>query len=139
VAGQVANMVGVDLPDEFVDPLDPVQVAAVLTTVRATLDVRGLLDLLARMPGLSVDRGRDGRLLRGSVAASVRGGEDVVRFASPTSREHVVGGVVLNRTTVPPATLTTVLAGMVCDAVRRTDGRDQASAVLTAARDGVSP
>ena len=132
-------MVGGDLPDRFVDPLDPVQVAAVLTMVRARLDVRGLLDILARLPGLSVDRGRDGKLLRGSVAASVRGGEDVVRFSSPTSREHVVGGVVLNRTTVPPATLTTVLAGMVCDAVRRVDGREEASNVLTAARDGLTP
>ena len=131
-------MVGGYLPDGFVDPLDPLQVAAVLTTVRASQDVRGLLDLLARVPGLSVDRGRDGRLLRGSVAASVRGGEDVVRFASPTSREHVVGGVVVNRTTVPPATLTTVLAGMVCDAVRRADNREEASNVLTAARDGVT-
>jgi hypothetical protein len=126
-----------ELPDGFVDPLDPLQVAAVLTAVRASLDVRGLLDLLAQLPGLSVDRGRDGRLLHGAVAPSVRGGEDIVRFASPTSREHVVGGVVLNRTTVPPATLTTVLAGMVCDAVRRDGGREEASVVLTAARDAL--
>jgi hypothetical protein len=130
-------MVSGELPDGFVDPCDPAQVASVLTAVRNALDVRGLLDLLAQLPGLTVDRGRDGRLLHGAVAPSVSGGEDVVRFASPTSREHIVGGVVLNRTTVPPATLTTVLASMVCEAVRREGESEAASVALTAARDAI--
>jgi hypothetical protein len=107
------------LPDGFVDPLDRDQVTAVLAAVRASLDQRGLLDLLARLPGLTVDPGRPGKLLRAAVAPSITGGDDVVRLATPVIREHVVGGVVLSRTPVPASGLATVLAGMVCRAVRR--------------------
>jgi hypothetical protein len=46
------------LPDGFVDPLDQDQVTAVLAAVRASLDGRGLLDLLERISGLAVDPGR---------------------------------------------------------------------------------
>jgi hypothetical protein len=127
------------LPDGFVDPLDRDQVSAVLAAVRASLDQGGLLDLLARLPGLTVDPGRPGKLLRAAVAPSITGGDDVVRLATPVIREHVVGGVVLSRTPVPASGLATVLAGMVCRAVRRDGTREDVSVALTAARDAVAP
>jgi hypothetical protein len=126
------------LPDGFVDPLNQDQVAAVLAAVRASLGQPGLLDLLMRLPGLTVDPGRAGKLLRGAVAPSVSAGDDIVRFATPVIREHVVGGVVLSRTPVSVTGLSTVLAAMVSESVRRDGAREDVSVVLTAARDAVS-
>ncbi|PZS13912.1 MAG: hypothetical protein DLM57_15565 [Pseudonocardiales bacterium] len=127
-----------DLPDGFVDPLVPEQVAAVLAAVREHLGLTGLLDLLTRVPGLTVDPGRSGGLLRAATAPWVSGGDDVVRFAKPVVRERVVGGVVLSRTPVPTATLPATLATLVRETVRRDGAREDVSVALTAARDAVS-
>lgn len=125
------------LPAGFIDPLDPAQVTPVLRSARSQLGIDGLVELLARVPGLTVEPERAGGPLRRSVPASVTGGQDVVRLTTPATREHVVGGIVLSRTPIPPAQLPALLALVCRDGVLSTGEIMEASLVLTSARDAM--
>ncbi|MGI8578338.1 MAG: hypothetical protein ACR2KG_10580 [Nocardioidaceae bacterium] len=126
-----------ELPAGYVDPLDPAQVAPVLRSAHRQLGLTGLLELLARVPGMTVEPERPGGALRRPLAASVTGGQDVVRLTTPATREHVVGGIVLSRTDVPPAQLPALLALACRDAVLAEGEVMEASIALTSARDAM--
>jgi hypothetical protein len=126
------------LPAGFVDPRDPAQVAPVLAAALKQLGLAGLVELLARVPGLAIDPGRPGGALRRAIAPSVVNGTEVLRFTAPASREHVVGGIVLSRAPVTAAELPGWLAGACRDAVTATGDPDDASIALTAARDAMN-
>jgi hypothetical protein len=125
-----------DLPEGYVDPTDPEAVAAV---VRSTVQVSGLAavtDLVARLPGVRLAAAVPKGFLRPAVPAAIWLGTEYCWSATdPPTLLHVVGGVVLHRDPVEPVEAQDVLGRLVPDLVRRTGARDDASAVLTAARD----
>ncbi|MDQ6875998.1 MAG: hypothetical protein M3042_13180 [Actinomycetota bacterium] len=125
------------IPAGFVDPLDAGQVASVLTVALERLGMTGLVELLSRIPGLRIDPGQAGGLFRPARPARVFAGEEVVALTRPVVREHVVGGIVLGRNTVRPAEVPGLLAWAVCTAVADYGDAEQASVVLTSARDAL--
>lgn len=126
------------IPAGFVDPLDAAQVAAVLRAALERLGMAGLVELLTRIPGMRIDPGQAGGLFRTARPARVLAGEEeVVALSQPVVREHVVGGIVLGRSTVRPAEVPDLLAWAVCRAVADYGDAGQASVVLTSARDAI--
>jgi hypothetical protein len=128
--------VSASLPEGYVDPTDPVAVAAVL---QATVDTGGLdavSDLLARLPGTrqtpAVPRG----FRRAAAPAAIwLGAETCWSCTAPPTLLHVVGGVVLHHETVEAGEVAVALSRVVADLVRRIGAVADASAALTAARD----
>lgn len=120
----------------FVDATDAGVVEQVLRQALPVVGVDGLLAQLAGVPGLQVERGRRGRLLRAAVAPQASYGDRTLRFdpAGPVV-VHVVGGIVLATEPVAPAALPGQLAALVVRAVGGTTAPDDASVVLTALRD----
>ena len=127
-----------DLPAGFVDPRDPQQVAAVIASTRAGLGLDGVAELLARVPGLLVEPGREGGFMRRPVPPRVLAGSEIVVLGEPSSREHVVGGIVLQRSTLRPVELPGVLAQLCVTAVQASGAVGDASVALTAARDAAN-
>ncbi|MDQ6650845.1 MAG: hypothetical protein M3Z02_12130 [Actinomycetota bacterium] len=126
-----------ELPDGFLDPLDASAVSAVLRSAAARLGMDGLVKLLAQVPGVRIDRGRPGGLLRRAVPARLQSGEYVIVLSEPAVTEHIVGGIVLGHQQVPPVDLPALLARVVADAVAYTGQGADASVALTSARDAL--
>jgi hypothetical protein len=124
------------VPEGYVDPRDSSAVAAVLAATWSATGVDGLADLLSRMQGSRFAPGRPRRLLSPAVPASVwLGPEDELVLTEPPEHRHVVGGVVLQRTALPPADLAPTLARLITSLTRSQDSYADTAAVLTAARD----
>ena len=124
------------VPQGYVDPADPQQVAVVLAAVLGVLGVPGLGDLLGRIPGSRLEPARPGGFLRTGVPASVwLTAEHQLVLTDPVEHAHVVGGVVLARDTLPPGRLPDVVARVVVAAIRAQGSRAEAAVVLTAARE----
>jgi len=128
--------VNASLPEGYVDPTDPVAVAAVL---QATVDASGtdaVTDLLARLPGIRQTPAVPKGFLRAAVPAAIwLGAENCWSCTEPPTLLHVVGGVVLHREVVEPGEVAGALSRVIADLVRRTGALGDASAALTAARD----
>jgi hypothetical protein len=124
----------------FVDAGDQAAVAAVLEAALPALGLSGVLQQLARVPGLVVRPPQPGRLLRSAVPGVVAYGDQTARVeASGRVRlEHVVAGVVLSRDDVPPVRVAGTLAGLVTRSVADTGAGDEVSVLLTALRDAVA-
>ena len=124
------------VPEGFVDPRDRSAVAAVLAATWSTTGVEGLGDLLSRLEGSRYRPGRPRRLLSPAVPASVwLGPEDEVVLTDPVEHRHVVGGVILQRTTLEPGHLAATLARLVTSLSESQGSHADTAAVLTAARD----
>jgi hypothetical protein len=125
-----------DLPEGYVDPTDPEAVAAVVRSTVQASGLAGVTDLVARLPGVRLAAAVPKGFLRPAVPAAIWLGTDYCWSATdPPTLLHVVNGVVLHRDPVEPVEAPDVLGRLVPDLVRRTGARDDASAVLTAARD----
>jgi hypothetical protein len=123
-------------PVDHVDPLDADQVAPVLAGTRDLMGAGGLGDLLSRLPGAVHQPGLPGRLFRAASPATVwLGPEDALVLTEPPVHQHVVGGVVLQRTSLTPSQTGPALARLVVDLVRDQGSLEEASTVLTTARD----
>jgi hypothetical protein len=123
-------------PEGYVDPADEPQVAAVLDAVVRALGVDGLGDLLGRLPGSRVEPARPGGFLRSAVPACVwLTADHQLVLTDPVEHQHVVGGVVLARDTLPPGRLPGVVARLVVTAVAQQGSEAEAAVVLTAARE----
>ena len=121
-----------------VDPQDTGQVAAVLGDTMRLMGYDGVLDLLARLPGVELLPGHPQRLFRTGVPASLAvGPEHLLSTSEPVTHQHVVAGVVLQRSVVPPGELVGVLAELVATLSRRQGSSQETAAVLTAAREVV--
>lgn len=126
-------------PSGDVDPGDVDQVRAVLAETLRLMGVDGVVDLLARLPGVVVHAGRPKGFLSRAVPASVWvGPEDQVVLSTPPEHAQVVGGVVLHRVPLPPGQLPTVVARLVVALVRTQGSAAETSLTLTAAREAVS-
>jgi hypothetical protein len=136
-----------DLPEGFVDPQDTEQVTAVLDAVLRSAGPAGLLDLLARMPGVRVEAGVTKGFLRAAVPASTWLGpenqlvlNDATGSTQPTLvLQHVVGGITLSRETLPPNGTATLVARLLAETLAENGGVEDASAALTAHRDLFGP
>lgn len=122
-----------------VDPSDVIAVGDVLAGTLRLMGPAGLTDLLARLPGVRVVPGTPGRFLRSAVEGGVWvGAEHFVTLGSePVVDQHVVGGVTLARTAVPPARLPQVIARLVVDLAHDLGSRAETEVVLTAARETI--
>ena len=129
------------LPAGFVDPLDVEAVTAVLRVAASRLGTGGLVDLLAQIPGVRIERGRPGGVLRRAVPARLQSGEQVIVLSEPAVTEHIVGGIVLSHQPVSPVDLPALLARVVGEAVSFSGQGADASVALTSARDalGIAP
>jgi len=129
------------LPEGFVDPLDETQVSDVLRAAAGRLGVDGLVNLLAQVPGVRIERGRPGGVLRRAVPARLQSGEEVIVLSEPAVTEHIVGGIVLRHQQVSPVDLPALLARVVGEAVSFSGQGADASVALTSARDalGIAP
>lgn len=135
------------LPPGYVDPHDVNRVAAVLDAVLDGSGVGGLLDLLARIPGVRVDPGSAKGFLRAAVPPStwlgtehqlvLRGGP--ARGEQVLVHQHVVGGITLSRDTLPPSRVPGVVARLLSITVRDAGSDEEASAALTAVRELFGP
>jgi hypothetical protein len=133
-----------ELPDGFVDPQDTAQVTAILDAVLRSAGPAGLLDLLARIPGVRVDAGVPKGFLRAAVPASTWLGQEnqlVLNEAKPPALvlQHVVGGVTLSRETLPPTGTAALVARLLSKTLAENGGLEDASAALTAHRDLFGP
>jgi hypothetical protein len=133
-----------DLPDGFVDPHDTAQVTAVLDAVLRSAGPVGLLDLLARIPGVRVEAGVPKGFLRAAVPASSWLGQEnqlVLNDATPPALvlQHVVGGITLSRETLPPNGTAALIARLLSTTIAENGGLEDASAALTAHRDLFGP
>ncbi len=123
-------------PERPVDPVDVREVTAILDRTLALMGPGGVGDLLARLPGARPVAAVPARLFRHAVPPAVwLGAENLLVLDDPVVHQHVVGGVVLQRRTLPPADLGPVLAPLVAQLVRSQGGQQDAATVLTAARD----
>jgi hypothetical protein len=123
-------------PQRPVDPLDVRAVAEILGRTLALMGPGGVGDLLARLPGARPVAGTPGRLFRPAVPPAVwLGAENLLVLADPVVHQHVVGGVVLQRRSLPPADLGPTVAPLVAQLVRSHGGQTDAAMVLTAARE----
>jgi hypothetical protein len=125
-----------DLPEGYVDPADPAAVADVVRAVVTSGGVGAVTDLVARLPGVRLAAAVPKGFLRPAVPAAIWLGTEYCWSATdPPTLLHVVNGVVLHRDPVEPGEAPEVLGRLVPELVRRTGARDDASAVLSAARD----
>jgi hypothetical protein len=125
-----------DLPEGYVDPADPLAVAAVISAVVSSSGIDAVTDLVARLPGVRLAAAVPKGFLRPAVPAAIWLGTEYCWSATdPPTLLHIVGGVVLHRDPVEPGEAPEILGRLVPELVRRTGARDDASAVLTAARD----
>jgi hypothetical protein len=123
-------------PQDPVDPLDVPEVTQVLERTLALMGPAGVGDLLARLPGARQVAGTPARLFRAAAPDGVwLGSEHLLVLSDPVEHHHVVGGVVLQRTALPPAALGPTVAPLVASLVASYGGRADAGTVLTAARD----
>jgi hypothetical protein len=124
------------LPEGYVDPTDASAVAAVVRVVVETEGLAAVTDLLGRLPGVRATAAVPKGFLRAGVPAAIWvGSENCWSATEPPTLLHVVNGVVLHRAPVEPGEAPDLVARLVTDLVRRTAAVDDASAVLTAARD----
>ncbi len=126
------------LPSGFVDPADAVAVAEVLRGTAAQLGLTGLVELLTQVPGLRIEPGRPAGRLRRGEPAQVLGADYRIVLSTPAVREHLVGGIVLSRQSVPAAELAGLLARVVQEAVAGSGGVSEASVALTSVRDALA-
>ena len=125
-------------PDGLVDPDDRAEVMPVLAGALRALGPEGVVDLLARLPGVRREPGRPARLFSRAVPAVVWvGPENRLVLADSLVHEHVVGGVVLHREPLRPGDLPGVLAVLIADHARREAAQDDAAVALSAVRDVV--
>jgi len=121
-----------------VDPLDVRQVEGVLVAAQRLMGTDGVLDLLARLPGVDVVAGTPGRFLRAGTPSAVWVGPDQrLLLTEPVVHEHVVSGVVLAHDAVPPGRLGAVLAPLVVALTRAQGSHDATALALTAAREAL--
>jgi hypothetical protein len=119
-----------------VDPYDVRQVAAVVEGTWRLMGPDGVLDLLARLPGVRLDPGTPKRAFRAAVEGGTwLGPEHLLTWTDPVVHRHVVGGVVLQRAVLAPAEVPTVVAGLLIALTRSQGSGEDAAAVLTVARD----
>ncbi len=126
------------LPSGFVDPTDPVELAAILRETVDRLGMAGVVNLLAQVSGVRIEPGRPAGLLRRAEPARLHAGEARLILAAPVVREHVVGEIVLSRQPLPAGDVPYVLAGLVSAAVAAAGTSSQASVVITAFRDALT-
>jgi len=125
------------LPSGFVDPADPAAVAVVLRATVKRLGLSGLIELLTQVPGLRIEPGRPAGRLRRGEPAKVLGDDYRIVLSTPAVREHLVGGIVLSRQSVPAVELPGLLARVVQEAVAGS-GVSEASVALTSVRDALA-
>ena len=125
-----------ELPPGYVDPTDAVAVAEVVGATVATGGLSAVTDLLGRLPGTRTTAEVPRGILRQGVPAAVwLGVESCWSCTEPPTLLHVVNGVVLHREQVEPGEAAALLGRVIADLVRRSGLVEDASAVLTAARD----
>jgi hypothetical protein len=127
------------VPAAPVDPSDVTAVSEVLAGTLRLMGPAGLTDLLARLPGVRVVPGTPGRMFRSAVEGGVWVGAEhfVTLETEPVVDQHVVGGVTLARSAVPPGQLPQVIARLVVDLAHDQASRVETEVVLTAARETV--
>jgi hypothetical protein len=119
-----------------VDPYDAGQVARVVEGTLRLMGTGGVLDLLARLPGVVlVPAGRRGLWRPATPAAVLVGAEHRLTVTEPVVHEHTVGGVVLRRTEVPPGQLPGLVAGLVVALTHAQGSGPESGVVLSAARE----
>lgn len=124
------------MSEPSVDPQDADQVAAVVEDTRRLMGYDGVVDLLARLPGVELVPGHPKRRFHPAVAATVSvGPEHLLAMSEPVLHQHVVGGIVLQRSVVPPGELPRLLAVLVGSLCVRQGSQQETAAVLTAARE----
>lgn len=123
-------------PSGPVDPYDAAQVAIVLADTLRLMGPSGVLDLLRRLPGTRPVPAVAKRLFSPAVPEGLWvGPEHLIVLADPLSHRHVVGGVVLADTPLPPGELPGQVSGLVVALTRSQGSADETSGVLTAARE----
>ena len=126
-------------PDGLVDPYDAAEVAPVLDAALRAMGPGGLTDLLARLPGVTIEPARAKRFLSPALPGRVwLGPENCLTMTDPIVHQHVVGGVVLARDPLRAGTLPGVLARLIADHVREHGQADDAAVALSAVRDTTS-
>jgi hypothetical protein len=125
--------------NDFVDATDPEAVEQVLVLGLAGLGLDGLVEQLSTLPGLKLDPGRPGGLLRAATPPVLEVEErSLALFASGGGElRHTVGGVVLARDPVTITELPGVLAALLVRSLPGTGAQDQLSVLLTSIRDAV--
>ncbi len=119
-----------------VDPYDVEQVAAVLGDTLRLMGPAGVLDLLRRLPGTRPVPAVARRMFSPAVPEGMWiGPEHLVVLDEPVRHRHVVGGVVLADTPLPPGVLPGEVARLVAALTRSQGSAQDASGVLTAARE----
>jgi hypothetical protein len=127
------------LPEGFVDPYDVGAVSSIFAEMLRLVGVDGVSDLLGRLPGVTQVPGSPRRRFRDVVEPSAWiGPEHNVSMTLPATHQHVVSGVVLQRSSVPAGELPGLLAGLVASLTRAQASHDETSAALTALRDILS-
>jgi hypothetical protein len=123
------------LPEGFVDPYDVGEVSRVLAGTLDQLGIDGVLELLCRIPGVTFVAGSPRRIFHPEVVAAVWiGPEHSVSMTLPAMHQHVVSGVVLQRTPTSAGQLPDLLAGLLASLAREEASSEEVSVVLTAAR-----
>ena len=125
------------LPAGFVDPTDSAQVGPVLAGVLDRLGLPGLVDLLSRLPGVVLQPGRPGGLLRRAKPPCLLTESHRLVLGDPVRDEHVVGGVVLSHRNVPPRDVVRLVTGCVVAAVAAGRDAGEAAVALTSLRDAL--
>lgn len=124
------------IPDGWVDPASTEQVAAVLRAVQTGSGLSALGDLIGRLPGVVRVPAVSGGLFRRETPERVwLGSENALSLGRELVHEHIVGGVVLHRQVLTAGQAPELLAGLVVRHVSDVGSIEDASAVLTAARD----
>lgn len=126
------------LPAGFVDPVDATQVTQVLSQVLHGLGLPGVVDLLGRLPGVTLRPGRPAGLLRRAEPARLITQDHVVVLGVPARDEHVVAGVVLSHRPVATSALPGLLAQCVVAAVTADGRAGEAAVALTSIRDALT-
>lgn len=124
------------LPDGRVDAASTDEVAAVLGSVITSMGTEGLLDVLGRVPGVTIQPGRPGGLFRKAEPLLCWvGPEDRLVVAGQLLHEQVVRGVVLHSAALPPGTAPATIARLLVRHVAQMAAYDDASIALTGARE----
>jgi hypothetical protein len=123
-----------DLPEGYVDPRDLPRVTAIVAAVVGATGVAGVLQLLARIPGIRIEEGTPRRFLRAEVppAAWLGPENQLVVDGDGLVHRQVVGGITLHRARLTRADLPAVVARLIAATVADAGSVADASAALTA-------